>query len=143
MNGVPNSPPNRYDPVIDSKMNNNIVIDSDYIELGAGADEERSAPPTTSEFKGNLILGKSNLEPFTLYDDMSGIDFEGNYQNEEASTPIKKGFASTPYSVSKNEHGLMSPDQALLDEIGFGEVLLFKAVKQPMLNQALTRWLTL
>ncbi|MCL4162924.1 UNVERIFIED_CONTAM: hypothetical protein GTU68_027575, partial [Idotea baltica] len=26
MNGVPNSPPNRYDPVIDSAMNNNIVI---------------------------------------------------------------------------------------------------------------------
>ena len=124
MNGVPNSPPNRYDPVIDSKMNNNIVIDSDYIELGAGADEERSAPPTTSEFKGNLILGKSNLEPFTLYDDMSGIDFKGNYLNEEASTPIKSGFASTPYSISKNRHGLMSPNQALLDEIGFGEIKL-------------------
>ncbi|GAC22931.1 poly(beta-D-mannuronate) lyase [Paraglaciecola mesophila KMM 241] len=124
MNGVPNSPPNRYDPVIDSAMNNNIVIDSDHIELGAGADEERSAPPSTSEFKGNIILGKSNLEPFTLYDDMSGINFEGNYLNEEASTPIKTGFASTPYSVTTNQYGLKSPDKALLDEIGFGEVKL-------------------
>jgi len=124
MNGVPNSTPNRYDPVIDSAMNNNIVIDSDYIELGAGADEERSAPPTTSEFKGNIILGKSNLKPFTLYDDMSGINFKGNYLNEEASTPIKSGFASTPYSVTVNKHGLKSPSQALLDKIGFGEVKL-------------------
>lgn len=124
MNGVPNSTPNRYDPVIDSSMNNNIVIDSDYIELGAGADEERSAPPTTSEFKGNIILGKSNLSPFTLYDDMSGINFEGNYLNEEASTPIKSGFASTPYSVSVNKYGLKSPSKALLDKIGFGEVKL-------------------
>ncbi|MEP1383979.1 MAG: polysaccharide lyase 6 family protein [Paraglaciecola sp.] len=124
MNGVPNSPPNRYDPVIDSAMNNNIVIDSDHIELGAGSDEERSAPPTTSEFKGNIILGKSNLTPFTLYDDMSGINFEGNYLNEEASTPITSGFASTPYSVSTNQYGLKSPVQALLDEIGFGEVKL-------------------
>jgi len=124
MNGVPNSTPNRYDPVIDSAMNNNIVIDSDYIELGAGADEERSAPPTTSEFKGNIILGKSNLNPFTLYDDMSGINFQGNYLNEEASTPIKSGFASTPYSVTVNKHGLKSPSKALLDKIGFGEVKL-------------------
>lgn len=124
MNGVPNSPPNRYDPVIDSAMNNNIVIDSDHIELGAGADEERSAPPTTSEFSGNIILGKSNLEPFTLYDDMSGINFTGNYLNEEASTPITSGFASTPYSVTTNQYGLQSPDKALLDQIGFGEVKL-------------------
>jgi len=124
MNGVPNSTPNRYDPVIDSAMNNNIVIDSDYIELGAGADEERSAPPTTSEFKRNIILGKSNLKPFTLYDDMSGINFKDNYLNEEASTPIKSGFASTPYSVKVNKHGLKSPSKALLDKIGFGEVKL-------------------
>ncbi|AEE24563.1 poly(beta-D-mannuronate) lyase [Glaciecola sp. 4H-3-7+YE-5] len=124
MNGVPNSPPNRYDPVIDSAMNNNIVIDSDHIELGAGADAERSAPPTTSEFKGNIILGKTNLEPFTLYDDMSGINFEGNYLNEKASTPIKSGFASTTYSVTTNQYGLKSPDKALLDKISFGEVKL-------------------
>ncbi|MFT2091083.1 polysaccharide lyase 6 family protein [Paraglaciecola sp. 2405UD69-4] len=124
MNGVPNSPPNRYDPVIDSAMNNNIVIDSDHIELGAGSDEERSAPPTTSEFKGNIILGKTNLSPFTLYDDMSGINFEGNYLNEEASTPIQSGFASTPYSVTTNKYGLKSPDEDLLEEIGFGEVKL-------------------
>jgi poly(beta-D-mannuronate) lyase len=124
MNGVPNSPPNRYDPVIDSAMNNNIVIDSDFFELGAGADEERSASPSGSEFKGNIILGKSNLDPFTLYDDMSGINFEGNYLNEEASTPIESGFASTSYSVNVNEHGLRVPDQSLIDEIGFGEVKL-------------------
>lgn len=124
MNGVPNSPPNRYDPVIDSVMNNNIVIDSDHIELGAGADEERSAPPTTSEFKGNIILGMSNLTPFSLYDDMSGLDFKGNYLNQEASNPIKTGFNKTPYAVNLNKYGLKSPNQALLDEINFGEIKL-------------------
>ncbi|WP_426358899.1 polysaccharide lyase 6 family protein [Pseudocolwellia sp. HL-MZ19] len=121
MNGVPNSPPNRYDPVIDSAMNNNIVIDSSFIELGAGSDEERSAPPTTSEFKNNIILGNT---VFNLYDDMSGIDFKGNLLNEEASTPIKSGFASTPYDVTVNKYGLKSPSKALLDKIGFGEVKL-------------------
>ncbi|WP_441004212.1 polysaccharide lyase 6 family protein [Pseudocolwellia agarivorans] len=121
MNGVPNSPPNRYDPVIDSAMNNNIVIDSGFIELGAGADEERSAPPTTSEFKNNIILGKTT---FNLYDDMSGITFTGNSLSKEVSTPIKSGFASTPYDVTVNKYGLKSPSKALLDKICFGEVKL-------------------
>ena len=121
MNGVPNSPPNRYDPVIDSKMNNNIVIDSSFIELGAGADEERSSPPTTSEFKNNIILGKTT---FNLYDDMSGIEFTENALSKEASTPIKSGFISTNYEVTVNEHGLKSPSKALLDKVGFGEVKL-------------------
>jgi len=121
MNGVPNSPPNRYDPVIDSAMNNNIVIDSGFIELGAGSDEERSAPPTTSEFKNNIILGKTT---FNLYDDMSGIAFKDNVLTEKANASIKSGFASTSYDVTVNKYGLKSPSKALLEKIGFGEVKL-------------------
>ena len=121
MNGVPNSPPNRYDPVIDSAMNNNIVIDSSFIELGAGSDEERSAPPTTSEFKGNIILGKTT---FNLYDDMSGIAFKDNLLTEKANKSIQSGFAKTDYKVTVNKHGLKSPSKALLDKVGFGEVKL-------------------
>lgn len=124
MNGVPNSPPNRYDPVIDSVMNNNIVIDSDFIQLCAGADEERSAPPTTTEMQNNIILGQDNLEPFTVFDDISGISFKGNYLNNEATTPVEPGFEKVPYAVSVNEHGLRVPEQSLIDAIGFGEVKL-------------------
>ncbi len=45
MNGVPNSPPNRYVPVIDSKVNNNTFINCDHIQLCAGSDAERSQAP--------------------------------------------------------------------------------------------------
>ena len=121
MNGVPNSPPNRYDPVIDSAMNNNIVIDSGFIELGAGSDEERSAPPTTSEFKNNIILGKTT---FNLYDDMSGIAFKDNVLTEKANASIKSGFSRMDYEVTVNKYGLKSPSKALLEKIGFGEVKL-------------------
>lgn len=124
MNGVPNGPMNRYDPVIDSEMNNNIVIDSDYIQLCAGSDEERSAPPTGSSMHGNIIMSKTNLDPFTVYDDVSGISFEGNVLNEEADVPIESGFSKAPYSVTENEHGLRVPAQSLIDEIGFGEIKL-------------------
>lgn len=124
MNGVPNSPLNRYDPVVDSLMNNNIVVDSDHIQLCAGSDEERSAVPTGSSMHNNLIMGKTNLNPFTVYDDVSGISFEGNVLNEEASVPIDGGFSKAPYSVAENEHGLLVPAQSLIEQIGFGEVKL-------------------
>ena len=124
MNGVPNGPMNRYDPVIDSLMNNNIVIDSDHIQLCAGSDEERSAPPTGSSMHNNIFMSKTNLAPFTIYDDISGISFEGNVLNEEADVPIDAGFSKVPYSVTENEHGLHVPSRSLLDAIEFGEVRL-------------------
>ncbi len=124
MNGVPNGPINRYDPVIDSLMNNNIVVDSDHIQLCAGSDEERSAPPTGSSMHNNIIMSKTNLNPFTIYDDISGISFDGNILNEEADVDIEQGFSKVPYSVEKNQHGLLAPPQSLIDQIGFGEVKL-------------------
>jgi len=124
MNGVPNGPINRYDPVIDSLMNNNIVINSDHIQLCAGSDEERSGPPTGSSMHNNIFMSKTNLDPFTVYDDISGISFEGNVLNEEASVPIDSGFSKVPFSVAENQHGLLVPAQSLIDQIGFGEVKL-------------------
>ncbi len=124
MNGVPDGPINRYDPVVDSNMNNNIVVDSDYIQLCAGSDAERSAAPTGSSMHNNIFMSKTNLNPFTVYDDISGISFEGNVLNEEASSPIENGFSKVPYSVAKNENGLLVPAQSLIDEIKFGEVKL-------------------
>jgi len=124
MNGVPNGPINRYDPVVDSLMNNNIVIDSDHVQLCAGSDQERSAAPTGSSMHNNIFMSKTNLDPFTIYDDISGISFEGNVLNEEADVPIDTGFSKVPYSVAENEHGLRVPAQSLIDEIGFGEIRL-------------------
>ncbi len=124
MNGVPNSPINRYDQVVDSVLNNNIVVDSDHIQLCAGSDEERSATPIGSSMQNNLFMSRTNLNPFTVYDDVSGISFAGNILNEEASVPIEEGFSKSPYQVEDGEDGLRVPDQAYIDAIEFGEVRL-------------------
>ena len=105
-------------------MDNNIVVDSDFIQLGAGADEERSAPPTGSSMSHNIIMSQTNLDPFTIYDDMSGITFEGNVLNDDADVPLETGFSKVPYAVAENQHGLRVPAQSLIDEIEFGEVKL-------------------
>ena len=124
MNGVPNGPINRYDPVIDSLINNNIVINSDNIQLCAGSDGERSAVPTGSSMHNNIFMSTTTINPFTVYDDISGISFEGNVLNEEADVPIDRGFVKAPYSIAENEHGLLVPAKSLIDQIGFGQVKL-------------------
>lgn len=124
MNGVPNSPINRYNQVVDSYMDRNIVVQSDHIQLAAGSDAERSAVPIGSTMKSNIFMSKTNLTPFTIYDDVSGIEFAGNIMNEEANAPFEEGFKKVPFNIEKNEFGLWAPDQELIDEIGFGEVRL-------------------
>jgi len=126
MNGVPNSSPNRYNQAVDAVMDNNIVIDSDYLNFCAGSDEERSAVPIGSSFRHNLILGKRNLDPLKLFDDVSGINFEGNIINSEVNVPsaVTSGFTKTPYKVTTNKHGLRVPPQSLVDSMSFGEIKL-------------------
>ncbi len=124
MNGVPNSPINRYNQVVDSHMQNNLVINSDFIQLCAGSDEERSAVPVGSSFTNNLILGTTNPEPFTIYDDVSGIEFAGNVMSKGVERPFEQGFSYTSTSLEKNNNGLLVPSDDLLKSINFGEVKL-------------------
>lgn len=122
MNGVPNSPINRYNQVIDSKMNRNVVVNSDYIQLCAGSDEERSAIPVGSSFKENIILTNTIEQPFTIYDDVSGIEFAGNIINTEP--PFQPGFTVLDYDLKTKESGLLSPSREVLDKISFAEIAL-------------------
>lgn len=124
MNGVPNSPINRYNQVIDSHMKRNIVIESDHIQLCAGSDQERSATPTGSSFEQNIILTSTNPEPFTIYDDVSGIQFAGNVISESAKAPFSEGFETVEMQTTVNDHGLSVPSADLVDAIDFGEIKL-------------------
>lgn len=124
MNGVPNSPINRYNQVIDSKIEGNILVDCDYIQLCAGADEERSAKPENTVINSNIFMSQTNLTPFTVYDDISGISFAGNYINKGAATPIKDGFEEVEYKLISNGSGLLIPTDELTEKIGFKEIAL-------------------
>ena len=95
MNGVPNSPLNRYFQVKDSEMSNNLVVDSDYIQLCAGSDEERSATPENTTFKNNIISNKSKNDVFTVYDDISGIAFKNNIISSNIELPNFEGKIQT------------------------------------------------
>ncbi len=108
MNGVPNSPPNRYVPVIESKVNNNTFINCDNILFGAGNDAERSQAPKTSEFTNNIIYNDQNKDIFTIDADISGIKFKNNL-GKMGETSIKEGFEKADISLVKNEQGFLIP----------------------------------
>ena len=96
MNGVPNSPINRYFQVRDSKASNNLIIDSDYIQLCAGSDKERSAVPVNSKMTNNIIYNELKDEVFTIYDDVSGIEFQNNILSPNIKLPQNLGQVLSP-----------------------------------------------
>ncbi|SIS74648.1 poly(beta-D-mannuronate) lyase [Zobellia uliginosa] len=109
MNGVPDSPPNRYVPVIDSKVNNNTFVNCENILFGAGSDEERSQAPRTSEFSRNIIYNDTKKDIFTINDDISGISFKNNILGKNSETTIEKGFVKADIQLVKNEQGFLIP----------------------------------
>ncbi len=112
MNGVPNGPINRYDPVEKARIENNSIINSDNIQLGAGSDEERSAPPSNSTFSGNLIYNEDGRDTFTVYDDMSGLSFSDNIIGESTDQKLKTGFTKKPVALNRANNGLLYPQGA-------------------------------
>ena len=121
MNGVPNSVINRYHQVEDSLIENNSLINSDHIQLAAGSDSERTAVPLRTKFRNNLIFNEDRRDPFTIYDDISGIEFDGNAVNNVEGFKLKQGFINAPLSVSRAPNGLMLANAT---EVGVSQKLL-------------------
>ena len=108
MNGVPNSPINRYHQVEDSVIENNTLVNVSHIQLAAGSDQERSAVPITSSFKNNVIYNEDKRDTFTVYDDVSGIDFSGNLINDVSDPELTDGFDNQSLTASRGDNGLMT-----------------------------------
>ncbi|GMN03886.1 polysaccharide lyase 6 family protein [Erythrobacter sp. MTPC3] len=119
MNGVPNSPVNRYVQVEGAVIENNTVIDSRRITLGAGADEERSAPPIDSTFKNNLLGGLEDDTFIEVDADISGLAFA---DNRVAAGNIHSAAAQymrqAPVEMERAANGLLYPVDPALASIG-------------------------
>ena len=118
MNGVPDSPLNRYHQVEDVLMENNSIIECDYIEMAGGSDDERSATPIESTFRSNLIFNSDGENIVRVHDDIGGIAFEGNASNAVEDLPVKSGFANSPIEMHMAKNGLWYPAGEELASIG-------------------------
>ena len=89
MNGVPNSPLNRYNQVKNAKVINNVFYNSSSFQLGAGKDEERSLAPVNSAIYDNIIYNESDTEAIVFFDEMKGIVFKNNIIDSKNSKKIE------------------------------------------------------
>jgi poly(beta-D-mannuronate) lyase len=105
MNGIYDSPINRYHQVDNALIENNSIIDVGFIELAAGSDEERSAPPINSVFQNNLVFNADGSNNIREHDDISGIEFTNNSMHEDVA-------------LVKAANGLFYPSDPALSTIG-------------------------
>lgn len=100
MNGVPNSPLNRYNQVKGAKVQDNIFYNCSSFQLAAGSDAERTLPPVNSVIEGNILYSDKE-EIVAVYDDIKGISFKNNI----ADAPNAKkttGFTAKKVSWTRN-----------------------------------------
>jgi poly(beta-D-mannuronate) lyase len=123
MNGVPNSPINRYHQVDNVLIENNTMANVRHIQLAAGSDAERSAAPVNSIMRNNLIFNQDGQQPFTIFDDVSGVAVEGNVANTQVVKDIQNGFSKKKLSAKRNKNGLLSVKGRGLKSVGVDKSL--------------------
>ncbi|WP_209349389.1 polysaccharide lyase 6 family protein [Pontixanthobacter sp. CEM42] len=118
MNGVPNSPANRYVEVENAQISRNTVVDSARITLGLGADEERSAVPTKTTFSNNLLSGTDKGTFIQVDADISGVTLSGNRVLAGKLDSALSLIEVAPIELERGENGLLYPVDPELADVG-------------------------
>ncbi|MCX2783898.1 polysaccharide lyase 6 family protein [Microbulbifer thermotolerans] len=118
MNGVPNSPINRYHQVVNAKIENNSFINVEHIHLAAGSDTERSAVPKDSRVADNIFYSANRRSPFSVFDDISGIRFSGNVSNGFKDKHLSGGINTGLGKLHRADNGLLYPVDSKLSNKG-------------------------
>lgn len=79
MNGVQNSPLNRYFQVKNATIQNNTLINCNAVQFGAGKDNEKTLAPINSVFANNLITNTNSGKIYNANDVINGITFTSNF----------------------------------------------------------------
>ncbi|WP_231758867.1 chondroitinase-B domain-containing protein [Microbulbifer elongatus] len=117
MNGVPNSPINRYHQVVNANIENNSFINVEHIHLAAGSDQERSATPQDSTVRDNIFYTETGKSPFSIFDDISGITFTDNVSNGFVDQKIHEGIHKRVNKLKRADNGLLYPtDKSIADK---------------------------
>jgi poly(beta-D-mannuronate) lyase len=95
MNGIPNSPANRYVQVINAEIANNTFYECSPISLCEGSDAERTLPPDKVNFFNNVFYNTRDSTIYNVYDDIKGIHFTSNKVSNKINQPLPDGFTKT------------------------------------------------
>jgi poly(beta-D-mannuronate) lyase len=95
MNGVPNSPANRYVAVTDAVVSNNSFIECTPISFCEGSDAERTVWPQNVWFGNNIFYNSKDSVLYNIYDTISGINFTNNSVSKTITQSLFQGFIKT------------------------------------------------
>jgi len=92
MNGIPNSPANRYVQVTDAVIANNTWMECSPISFCEGSDAERTLPPDNVLLLNNVFYNTMDTAIYHVFDNVSGIRFIGNELNNSSKSPVKSNL---------------------------------------------------
>ncbi|MFY7965709.1 MAG: chondroitinase-B domain-containing protein [Chitinophagaceae bacterium] len=116
MNGVPNSPANRYLPVKDAVVFGNSFINCTPFSLCEGSDKERSQVPQNVLIANNVFYNKKDTTVFYQFDSIKGFTFQYNIASNSASQRFAElGFMRM--KINEYESGMIKNLTSLMKKI--------------------------
>ncbi|MFV0467712.1 MAG: chondroitinase-B domain-containing protein [Dysgonomonas sp.] len=107
MNGVPNSPENRYHQVKNCEISFNTWIDCELPwQLCVGSDEERSLAPQDVKIANNVVYCPEEPLLIKAFDKLDGIKFEDNLLFSEKGNEVGDGFAQGDVKIGRGQNGI-------------------------------------
>jgi poly(beta-D-mannuronate) lyase len=101
MNGIPNSPAERYVQVTDAIVMNNTFIDCAAMSLCEGSDKERTLTPSHVLFAKNTFYNRPDSVLYKAWDDISGILFTENEVSFAGRQQLADGFDRVSFNQNK------------------------------------------
>ena len=98
MNGIPNSPANRYVQVTGAEITDNSFYECAPITLCEGSDAERTLPPDNTILASNKFYNTRDSLVYKVYDDIQGIRFSDNKVSNSVTQHLTGGFNKTALS---------------------------------------------
>lgn len=92
MNGIPNSPANRYVQVTEAVIMNNTFVDCAPMSLCEGSDKERTLPPSNVLFAKNIFRNHHDSLLYKAWDEISGIRFVDNDVQFSGKQQLRASF---------------------------------------------------
>ncbi|MFC4262064.1 polysaccharide lyase 6 family protein [Ferruginibacter yonginensis] len=136
MNGVPNSPANRYLPVSEVVVANNSFINCTPISFCEGSDAERSVPPKNVQFINNTFYSNTQKKLYNTFDDMSGITFAGNVASNFYNQKLMNGFATDILLLKKVSYIAIPYSKGVFNNVVSDSLQIISEQKNiPILNK--------
>jgi len=107
MNGVPNSPDNRYHQVKDAEITFNTWVDCELPwQLAVGSDEERSLTPMNTKIANNIVYCPEEPLLIKAFDKIDGISFSDNLLVSNQGNEVGAGFVQAQVRMGRGPGGL-------------------------------------